>query len=87
MHHPVQRRAECRRSGAPSFRIAWPVAVHQAVSGSDERVEWLRIFGETRWAWAASYSRRPWPVNLRPALSLELSESESGERSRVQVVS
>jgi len=70
---PARRlRAELRaaRKAGRSFTAAWPAAIVAALRGlpPSEATEWRRSFASMRAVWSASYSRRPWPVNLTPAL-------------------
>jgi len=70
---PARRlRAELRaaREAGRSFTATWPAAVAAALRGlpPSEATEWRRSFASMRAVWSASYSRRPWPANLTPAL-------------------
>ena len=52
------------------IRAAWPIAKSVALRDFDvhDQVFWRKTFNEQKQVWATSYSRVPWPANLRPTL-------------------
>lgn len=77
----VRLRAElaAHRDAGRSFTTAWPLAVNAALRDLRpiDQADWRAAMRSMRAVWGASYSRREWPVNLRPALFVNDREAEA----------